>query len=113
MKKKINYTPGQPIRNLDELRAAKRHLQREMKRRETAHDNSLLGKTMGFIENVTTDDTYASNGIERSLNFLSDKISTRYPLGGLSKVILSGLVIIAVPIITSKLQNFIQDRLFR
>lgn len=110
-RKRINYTPGQPITNLDELRAAKRHLQREMRRNEHAQENSLVGKTLGFIDNVTTDNHFASNGVEKSLNFVTDKISSKYPMGGMSKMILSGLVIVAVPIITSKLQGFIQDRL--
>lgn len=109
-KKKIKYTPGQAITNIDELRAAKRHLQRQMKTSEEAQDNSLLGKAVGFVENLTTDNSFATNGVEKSLNFVSNKISTRYPMGGVSKLILSGLVVLAVPIITNKIQKFVQDK---
>ncbi len=110
-KKRIKYTPGQAITNVDELRAAKRYLQRQMRESERAQDNSILGKAVGFIENINSNDGFAANGVERSLNFVTDKISTRYPMGGVSKYILSGLVIIAVPIITSKLQKLIQKKL--
>lgn len=112
MKKKTNkYTPGQAITNIDELRAAKRYLKRQINESEHAQDNSILGKAVGFIGNMNSADSIVSNRIQRSLNLVAEKISTRYPMGGVSKYILSGLVVITVPIITSKLQKFIQKKL--
>ena len=108
---KMNNSNNKPqIKNLHDLRLAKKQIKREMKRSEKEQENSLVSKAFSFISNLKTDDSIASSKIESSLQWLGNKASNKYPMKGMSKIIISGLIMIAVPIITSKVQDYIKDK---
>lgn len=103
---------GKPnIKNLEELRLAKRKLRIEMKASEKKHDNSLVNKAVGLISNIKTDSNFTSSKVENALSWVGNKASEKYPMKGITKIVISGLIMIAVPIITSKIQEYIDENL--
>ena len=99
------------IKNLNDLRLAKKRLKADIKKSEKVNENSLVNKAFGAFSSFTTDQSFASNKVESTLQWLGEKASNKYPMKGLSKVIISGLIIIAVPIITEKIQDYIKKKL--
>lgn len=99
------------IKNLEDLRLAKKKLKKEMKLAEKKQENSPINKLGNIITSFTTDDQFASSKIESSLQWIGDKASNKYPMKGLSKIIVSGIIMIAVPVITAKIQNYIKEKL--
>lgn len=100
-----------PIRNLEDLRNAKRQLKAEMRQTEKAQENSVVNKAFNLISTFSHDNTFASSKIENSLQWLGNKASAKYPMKGFSKILISGLIMIAVPIITDKVQDYIKKKL--
>lgn len=100
-----------PIRNLEDLRKAKRRLKAEMRQSEKVQENSVVNKAVNMISTFTNDASFASSKIEDSLQWLGNRASEKYPMKGLSKILISGLIMIAVPIITDKVQNYIKNKL--
>ena len=98
------------IKNLNDLRLAKKRLKADIKKSEKVNENSLVNKAFGAFSSFTTDQSFASNKVESTLQWLGDKASNKYPMKGLSKVLISGLIIIAVPIITEKIQDYIKKK---
>lgn len=98
------------IKNLNDLRLAKKRLKADIRKSEKVNENSLVNKAFGTFSSFTTDQNFASNKVESTLQWLGDKASNKYPMKGLSKVIISGLIIIAVPIITEKIQDYIKKK---
>ncbi len=99
------------IKNLEDLRLAKKMLRIEMKASEQKHDNSLVNKAVGLITNLKTDSSFTSSKVENALHWAGDKASKKYPMKGITKIVISGLIMIAVPIITSKIQEYIEEKL--
>ncbi len=99
------------IKNLEDLRMAKRRLKVEMKRSEHKHDNSFVNKAVSLVTNLKSDNNFASSKVENALNWVGDKASQKYPMKGITKVLISGLIMIAVPIITTKIQEYIEEKL--
>lgn len=99
------------IKNLEDLRLAKRKLRIEMKASENKHDNSLVNKAFGLVSNLKTDNDFTSSKVENALNWVGDRASKKYPMKGITKIVISGLIMIAVPIITSKIQEYIEEKL--
>lgn len=98
------------IKNLEDLRHARRSLKLQMKASERKHENSFVNKAVNLVSNLRSDTSFASSRIENTLNWVGDKASKKYPMNGLSKVIISGLIMVAVPIITSKIQDYIEEK---
>lgn len=98
------------IKNLEDLRYAKRKLKLQMRASERKHENSLVNKAVNVVSNFRSDTSFASSKIEDTLNWVGDKASKKYPMNGLSKIIISGLIMVAVPIITSKIQDYIEEK---
>ena len=109
MKTKMKNSQKQ-IKNLNDLRLAKKRLKADIKKSEKVNENSLVNKAFGAFSSFTTDQSFASNKVESTLQWLGDKASNKYPMKGLSKVLISGLIIIAVPIITEKIQDYIKKK---
>ena len=99
------------IKNLNDLRLAKKRLKADIRKSEKVNENSLVNKAFGTFSSFTTDQNFASNKVESTLQWLGEKASNKYPMKGLSKVIISGLIIIAVPIVTEKIQDYIKKKL--
>lgn len=99
------------IKNLEDLRLAKRKLRIEMKASENKHDNSIVNKVVGLISNIKTDSHFTSSKVENALNWVGDKASNKYPMKGITKIVISGLIMIAVPIITTKIQEYLDEKL--
>ena len=99
------------IKNLNDLRLAKKRIKADIRKSEKVNENSLVNKAFGAFSSFTTDQNFASNKVESTLQWLGEKASNKYPMKGLSKVIISGLIIIAVPIITEKIQDYIKKKL--
>ena len=111
MTMKNNSKPQRPqIKNLEELRLAKKRIKAEMKLAEKQQENSVVNKAVSFISNLKADESIASSKIESSLQWLGNKASEKYPMKGFSKIIISGLIMLAVPIITSKVQDYIKEK---
>ena len=103
---------GKPIiKNLDDLRKAKRKLKSQMKVSEHKNDNSLVNKAVNLVTSLKSDNDFTSSKVENALSWVGDKASEKYPMKGLSKILISGLIMIAVPIITSKIQEYIEEKL--
>lgn len=98
------------IKNLEDLRNAKRKLKLEMKMSENKHENSLLNKAVNAVTSFRADSNFASSKIENSLNWIGEKASAKYPMNGFSKILISGLIMVAVPVITSKIQDYIEEK---
>jgi len=105
---KINH---KPIKNLEDLRLAKKRLKAEMKTSELEQENSVVNKAFNFISTLKSDSDFASTNIEKSLTWIGNKASDKYPMKGLSKIIISGVIMLAVPIITVKIQDYIKKKL--
>ena len=99
------------IKNLDDLRMAKRKLKLQMKVAENKHDNSFVNKSVSLVTNLKSDTSFTSSKVESALNWAGDKASKKYPMKGITKIVISGLIMIAVPIITSKIQEYIEEKL--
>ena len=99
------------IKNLEDLRKAKRKLKAEMKKSEQKHDNSFVNKAVSLVSNLKSNNDFTSSKVENALNWVGDKASKKYPMNGISKILISGLIVIAVPIITSKIQEYIEEKL--
>ncbi|QTV05118.1 hypothetical protein [Faecalibacter bovis] len=100
-----------PIKNLNDLRLAKKRLKAEIRISEKANDNSVVNKAFGLVSNFTRDQNFASSKVESALHWIGDKASNKYPMRGFSKILVSGLIVIAVPIITEKIQDYIKKKL--
>ena len=99
------------IKNLNDLRMAKKLLKSEMKFAENKQENSLLNKAFNLASTFSSDQNFASSKIENSLHRIGNKASEKYPMKGFSKIIISGLIVLAVPLITAKVQSFINEKL--
>ncbi|WP_413533507.1 hypothetical protein [Empedobacter brevis] len=99
------------IKNLDDLRMAKRKLKLQMKVAENKHENSFVNKAFNVVKNLQSDSSFTSSRVENALNWAGDKASKKYPMKGFTKILISGLIMIAVPIITSKIQEYIEEKL--
>lgn len=99
------------IKNLEDLRLAKKKLKAEMRLTEKRQENSPMNKIGNLISSFTTNEQFASSKIESSLQWIGNKASNKYPMKGLSKIIVSGIIMIAVPIITAKIQDYIKEKL--
>ncbi len=99
------------IKNLDDLRMAKRKLKLQMKVAENKHENSFVNKAVNLVTNLKSDTSFTSSKVENALNWVGDKASNKYPMKGVTKIVISGLIMIAVPIITSKIQEYIEEKL--
>lgn len=113
MTKMKNNTQNQKvqIKNLEDLRLAKKKIKAQMKVAETQQDNSLVNKVVNLVSNFNNDQNFASSKVEKSLQWLGDRASEKYPMKGLSKIIISGVIMLAVPIITAKVQEYIREKL--
>lgn len=99
------------IKNLDDLRLAKKRLKAEIRSSEKASENSLINKAFNAFSTFSSDHNFASNKVESTLQWIGDKASNKYPMKGFSKILISGLIVIAVPIITEKIQDYIKKKL--
>ncbi len=99
------------IKNLDDLRLAKKRLKAEMRHSEKAHDNSFINKAVNLAFNVKNDASFTSSKVEESLHWIGNKASDKFPMKGISKILISGLIVLAVPIITRKIQEYIEEKL--
>ena len=99
------------IKNLDDLRIAKRKLKLQMKVSESKHENSFVNKAVSIVSNLKSDTYFTSSKVENALNWVGDKASEKYPMKGVTKIVIAGLIMIAVPIITSKIQEYIEEKL--
>lgn len=111
MKTMSKITKKPAIKNLKDLRREKKRLKAEIKKTEVANENSIINKAFSSFNSFTTDQNFASNKIESTLQWLGNKASDRYPMKGLSKIIVSGLIVFLVPIITSKIQDYIKKKI--
>lgn len=99
------------IKNLKDLRLAKKRLKAEIRTSERTSENSIVNKAFNTISTFTKDQNFASNKVESTLQWIGDKASNKYPMRGFSKILVSGFIIIAVPIITEKIQDYIKKKL--
>lgn len=99
------------IKNLEDLRMAKKKLRMEMKISENKHDNSLVNKAVNLVTNLKSDASFTATKVENVLHWVGGKASEKYPMNGVTKILISGLIMIAVPIITSKIQEYIEEKL--
>lgn len=111
MTMKKNNKQTVQIKNLEDLRLAKKRLKAEMRLAEREQENSVLNKAFNFITSFKSDNDFASSNIEKSLYWVGNKACEKYPMKGFSKILLSGIVMLAVPIITSKVQDYIKKKL--
>ena len=99
------------IKNLDDLRMAKRQIKSQMKHAENKHENSFVNKAVNLVTNLKSDTSFTSSKVENALNWVGNKAADKYPMKGITKVVIAGLIMIAVPIITSKIQDYIEEKL--
>ena len=108
---KNNYRqPKKQIKNLEDLRLAKKNIRRELKSFERKQENSAISKAFNMVTSFRYDQDFASSKIEESLNWLGEKASNKFPMNGITKILVSGLIVIAVPIITSKVQDYFKKK---
>lgn len=105
-----NKKDNSRIKTLEDLRLAKRKLRLEMKLSENKHENSFVNRAVDFVSNLRSDSQFATSKVENTLNWFGNKASKKYPMNGLSKILISGLIMVAVPIITNKIQEYIEDK---
>ena len=103
--------PIKQITNLEELRLAKKRLKSEIVVLEKSYDNSFTSKAFNLVSSFKYNENFASSKIEDSLNWLGNKASQRFPMNGVTKIVVSSLIMLATPIITSKIQEFIKNKL--
>ena len=109
---KKNYeSPKKQIKNLEELRLAKKRIKSDLVKFENEYDQSLPGKAINLLTTFRYDNNFASSKIEESLYWLGNKASKKFPMNGVTKIVISGLIMVAVPMITSKIQEFIEKKL--
>lgn len=103
------------INSLADLKAAKKELKFKM----AVHDQrtkegliySSVNKLFDQIENTaTTQQSFLGSNVNSTLSFLTEKAGDKFHLSKTTKSILSLAAMIAVPIITRKLQNYIDDK---
>ena len=111
MKKNKSDKMAPKIKSLEDLRLAKKVLKAEMKYTEKKQEHSVINKAVNMISNFNNDADFASSKVESSLQWIGDKASAKYPMKGFSKILISGLIMVAVPIITTKVQEFIRKKL--
>ena len=99
------------IKSLEDLRREKRRLRLEMKASEDKHDYSCVNKAVNLVSSIKNDSSFTSSKVEDALQWVGDKASEKYPMKGFTKILISGLILVAVPIITTKLQEYIDDKL--
>ena len=58
------------IKNLDDLRMAKRKLKLQMKVAENKHDNSFVNKAVSLVTNLKSDTSFTSSKVESACNDL-------------------------------------------
>ena len=104
-------TPKKQIKNLEELRLAKRKIKSEIIVIEKEYDNSIPGKAINLFTTFKYDNNFASSKIEESLYWLGNKVSKKFPLNGVTKIVISAAIMIVAPMITSKIQDFIKEKL--
>lgn len=102
------------IRSLEELRQAKRELKIKMaladKRAKEGFIYSSVNKFLGSIErNSEIRKTKLNNNISNSLNFISDKADDKFNFGDTTKKLISAFIIVAAPIISKKIQDYLDD----
>lgn len=102
--------PQKQIKNLGELRLAKKKIKRDILIIEERQENSTVGKAINMFTSHKFNQDFASSKIEESLNWLGKKASNRFPLNGVTQLVISGLIVLAAPIITSKVQEFIKNK---
>ncbi len=103
--------PKKQIKNLEELRLAKKRIKSEIASLETDYNNSVPGKALSFFSTFKYDNNFASSKIEESLYWLGNKASKKFNLNGVSKVAISAVIMIVAPMITSKIQDLIKEKL--
>lgn len=108
--KNTHHKSKKRIKNLEDLRLAKNQIKRELKTIEDRQENSIVVRAFDVYKQIRHNQTFASSKIEKTLNWLGDKASEKYPLNGVTKIVISSLIVIAVPIITSKVQEFIKNK---
>lgn len=99
------------IKNLKDLRREKRRLKSEIKQIEVSNENSMVNKAFSAFSSFSTDQNFATNKVESTLQWLGNKASDKFPMKGLSKIIISGIIVFLVPIITSKIQDYIKKKI--
>ena len=104
------------INNLADLRAAKKELKLKMAMEEQEAKQGFLYSTVNKLFSKIEDTSLVQNstvgsGVHNTLSFLSDKAESKFQLNKTTKTILSIAIAIAVPILTKKIQEFIDDKI--
>ncbi|MFA7447434.1 MAG: hypothetical protein WCY77_03270 [Weeksellaceae bacterium] len=104
------------IDSLADLRAAKKELKFRMAMEEQEAKQGFLYSTVNKLFHKMEDTSIVQNstigsGVHNTLNFLSEKAESKFQLNKTTKTILSVAIMLAVPIITKKIQEFIDDKI--
>lgn len=103
------------INSLADLKAAKKELKFKMAVQDQRTKEGLIyssvNKLFDQIESTAvTQQSFLGSSVNGTLSFLTQKAGDKFHLSKTTKSVLSLAMLIAVPIITRKLQNYIDDK---
>lgn len=114
-KTRILMMKNKDIKNLADLRKAKRELKFKIDRIENQSSNSFLENSTKTLINsiessLLTNKSPIGTQVHSTLNFLSNSAQKKFNIGNTGKKIISIAILITAPIIAKKIQNYIEDK---
>lgn len=103
------------IKNLDDLRKVKQELRIEMNLADQRLKNGFIYSSINkFASKIESDasqfDTPLGSSIHSTLGFISNKVNEQFQLNKSTQKFIQLAVFIATPIITKKVQDFIDKK---